>query len=70
MSMTENGVSTTRTPSQEQYEKFTTGRGRQRKVRVQYDYRDLDDQLFSCVASTLEAARAKRDAWLEQKKAA
>lgn len=35
-------------------------------VRVQYDYRTPGGQLFSCVSKTLEAARARRDKWLEQ----
>ncbi len=32
--------------------------------RYQYDYRTPAGKLFSCVAKTLEIARAKRDAWL------
>ena len=31
---------------------------------VQYDYRHTDGRPFTCVAPTLEKARAKRDAWL------
>jgi hypothetical protein len=38
----------------EQYERFT----RRGKPYVQYDYRDLDGELFSCVRSTLEACKA------------
>lgn len=54
-----NGRSTT-PPGREQYETFATRAGK----RVQYDYRTPSDKLFSCVAQTLTAARAKRDAWL------
>ena len=35
-----------------------------RKELVQYDYRHIDGDLFSCVAPTLEACIRKRDAWL------
>lgn len=38
----------------EQYEKFT----RRGKSYIQYDYRDLDGELFSCVKPTLAEARA------------
>lgn len=33
----------------------------------QYDYRDTDGRLFSCVAKSLEDARAKRDKWASKK---
>ena len=69
MAMTENGISTTTALGQEQYEYFTFGRGRSRKRRCQYDYRDTDGELFSCVTPTLEEARTRRDAWLEKKAA-
>jgi hypothetical protein len=36
------------------------------RTMVQYDYRDHDGHLFSCVAPTLEKARQKRDRWLEK----
>ena len=45
---------------QESYESFFIGR----QERIQYDYRTAWGKLFSCVAKTLEEARAKRDAWL------
>ena len=54
----------------EQYEFFTFGKHMGRKLagkRCQYDYRHTDGELFSCVALSLEAARAKRDTWLEGK---
>ena len=67
--MTKNGVSTTKTPGQEQYQKFTGKEGGFRsKPYVQYDYRHLDGALFSCVKPTLDACRAARDAWLDKKK--
>jgi len=57
-----NGCSTCER-GQERWETFysPTLRGK----RVQYDYRAEDGKLFSCIAKTLDAARAKRDAWLE-----
>lgn len=36
--------------------------------RVQYDYRDTDGELFSCVCKTLEECQARKDKWLENKK--
>jgi len=35
-------------------------------VKIQYDYRHTNGTLFSCVASTLEKARAKRNLWFKQ----
>ena len=52
---------------QEQYEEYTDYRGNQ---LVQYDYRDTDGELFSCVKQTLEECRKKRDRWLQEKKQA
>lgn len=52
---------------QEQYEFFEVehlARRGKNATRVQYDYRHTDGKLFSCVAKTLEDARAKRDQWL------
>jgi hypothetical protein len=37
------------------------------EVFYQYDYRHRDNDLFSCVAKTLEACREKRDRWLQKK---
>lgn len=65
--MTVNGVTTTKTPGQEQYEKFSRRIGRKTKTFYSYDYRDLDGELFSCVKPTLEACRAARDAWVKAK---
>ena len=66
--MTMDGVSTTKAPGQEQYQKFTNGTGIRKKSYIQYDYRHLNGELFSCVKPTLEACRAARDAWLGKKK--
>lgn len=39
-----------------------------RKINgVQYDYRDEDGNLFSCIGINLAAARFKRDYWLLEK---
>ena len=37
--------------------------------RVQYDWRAEDGKLFSCIARTLEEARARRDRWMEERRA-
>jgi hypothetical protein len=34
---------------------------------VQYDFRDTDGQLFSCIAPTLTEARNRRIKWIEAK---
>ena len=58
-----NGVSTTQA-GQEQWEEFwshmTHG------WLIQYDYRTPEGKLFSTIFPTLERARARRDAWLEE----
>jgi len=48
----------------EQYEMYRMKVGRKMMAKCQYDYRHVNGELFSCVAPTLEAARAKRDNWL------
>ena len=48
----------------ERYEYFTMRS--LRKKMVQYDYRHTDGRLFSCVAPTLEAARERRNQWLNK----
>ena len=50
---------------EEKYEFFNGGRNR--GDFVQYDYRDVDGELFSCVAKSLELARVKRDLWKKNK---
>lgn len=71
MSMTENGISTTAVHGQEQYEFFKGPKrpGKPAPKLCQYDYRHTDGTLFSCVAPSLDAARAKRDQWLGLKAA-
>lgn len=66
--MTANGVSTTTAPCTEQYETFYSAHRGKRISRVMYDYRDTDNELFSCVAPTLAECRRKRDEWLKAKK--
>ena len=65
--LTANGVSTTTTPGTEQYEVFYTGYRSRRKKHYQYDYRQTDGELFSCVASSLKECRQRRDEWLNKK---
>ena len=49
-------------------EKFETFKMRSnRKTYIQYDYRTMNGDLFSCIGTTLEQCRKKRDAWLERK---
>jgi hypothetical protein len=64
--LTQNGVSTTTAPGQEQWETFMAAG---RKCYVQYDYRHTDGELFSCMGKTLGACREQRDAWLNRKEA-
>ena len=67
--MTANGVTTTNRPGQEQYEEFQRKVGGKMKTFFSYDFRDHDGELFSCVRPTLEACRAARDAWVDEKEA-
>ncbi|MBR5043016.1 MAG: DUF3873 family protein [Bacteroidales bacterium] len=61
-----NGCSTC--PSgKEQHETFYLTIGRKKVRRVQYDYRHTDGELFSCVATSLDEARRKRNEWLSKK---
>jgi len=50
-------------PGKEKYD-FFSAMGRK---RVQYDYRHKDGELFSCIANSLEAARARKQDWLNVK---
>jgi len=54
-------------PGQEQYEEYFSPTIK--KKLVQYDYRDTDGKVFSCVRPTLEECRKAKDTWLEQKRA-
>ena len=65
--MTANGVSTTTAPGTEQYEPFYSAHRGKKVSRVMFDYRDTDNELFSCVAPTLAECRRKRDEWLKAK---
>ena len=52
-------------PGQEQYETFTISFGAIKgQTRVQYEYRTLDGQLFTCLARDLDDARARCADWL------
>lgn len=52
-------------PGEEQYEYF---RDRTMKQgRCQYDYRDDDGMLFSCIRATLEDCRLARNLWLDKR---
>jgi len=48
------------------FEFFETQLGHETASKVQYDYRTPDGMLFSCIAKSLNEARAKRDAWLAE----
>lgn len=65
--MTVNGVSVC-LMGEERHEFFTLSLSPRRKKRLcQYDYRNADGELFSCVAPTLEECREKRDMRLNKK---
>lgn len=59
-----NGCSITK-PGEEHWEEYFSKLAQ--GIRVQYDYRTPDGELFSCIAKTLGAARQKRDQWLEKR---
>ena len=65
--MTINGVSTCTEAGTEKYENFQMGIGRRKRILVQYDYRNENGELFSCVKPTLDECRAARDKWLTTK---
>lgn len=65
--MTINGISTCTKAGTEKYETFEAGFGRKKRTFIQYDYRAENNELFSCVCSTLEQCRTKRDEWLNRK---
>jgi len=50
---------------EEQFEEYFSKISK--KILFQYDYRDIDGKLFSCVAKTKEEAKEKRDEWLNKK---
>ncbi len=51
----------------ENYEFFQVQMGRKKYDKIQYDYRDVDGTLFSCVAQSLEEARFQKSQWLIEK---
>ena len=65
--ITSNGVTTTIIHAQEKYEEITTRKGVRVKHWVQYDYRDADGELFSCVRPSLKDCRIARNEWLIKK---
>jgi hypothetical protein len=50
---------------EEQYEEYCTVDTKD--CRVQYDYRHIDGELFSCTATTLAKCRELKNKWLEEK---
>jgi hypothetical protein len=46
---------------QEQYEEFKAVNG---KKYVQYEYRDFNGRLFTCVAKNIDIARDKKEKWI------
>lgn len=64
--MTQNGASTCIVRGEEKSCFFRATNG---KAYVQYDYRDLDGELFSTVQKTLPQCREARDKWLNAKHA-
>jgi hypothetical protein len=59
--MNKNGATRCTGKDQERYEYFKMGYGKKAKKMVQYDYRNQEGELFSCVAPTLEKARQKKE---------
>lgn len=51
---------------EERYETYYTRLFRKKVKRVQYDYRHINGELFSCVKPSLFACRKARDLWLRQ----
>jgi hypothetical protein len=56
-----NGCSVCK-PGKEKYKKYFSRL--QQRYFYQYDYRDKDGELFSCVDLTVELCRKARDKWL------
>jgi len=64
MKRNKNGCSTC-PEGQEQYETFWFGVVNRNLVR--YNYRTPEGKLFSCIATSLEIARRRRNKWLQEK---
>ena len=60
-----NGCSTC-LDGEERYEYFTRRIAGHDVQRVQYDYRDHREGLFSCTAQSVEMARYRRDKWIAE----
>ena len=67
LTMMVNGVTTIKIPDTEQYKYFTRKIGRKAEKYCQYDYRCIDDVLFSYVKKALEECSAARDSWLAKR---
>jgi hypothetical protein len=63
------GCSTCQT-GEERFESFNGWDGHSLRNRIQmfqYDFRDTDGELFSCVRTTVEKCREARNGWLKLK---
>ena len=52
-------------PGEDQFEMYKDSR---KKMRCQYDYRDFDGKLFSCVKNSYEECMEEKKKWLEARK--
>lgn len=68
MAMNDNRGCSICAAGSENYEICNIRIGRKTIRRVQYDYRHTDGELFSCVGSTLEDCRQRRNRWLSSKR--
>lgn len=51
-------------PGEEQYEKFVDQISSvHERTLIQYDYRNKNGKLFSCITSSVAHARKRRDTW-------
>jgi hypothetical protein len=69
MKTDKNGCSTCQ-KGEEHYETFKVKQSKKQikaQTFFQYDYRDTDGELFSCVRSSLDQCRISRDNWLLNK---
>ena len=66
MTLTENGISTTKGLGEEKFTQCCLGAFRG-KIYFQYDYRHYNNELFSTLRPTLEQCRKERDEWLKRK---
>lgn len=66
MTLTENGISTTKGLGEEKFTQCCLGAFRG-QIYYQYDYRHYNNELFSTLRPTLEQCRKERDEWLKRK---